>query len=113
MDLRLEQALQFSNYKETLELHRTALLKRFAENTIVGYNGGKFTVTKELLNLLEHYDNNIILDSNNIPIMIDDLIDFKEKCKNSYYKALNEYYTEYEKLKKARKISTLTEFVNE
>ena len=49
MDKRLQQALDFSQYMTTLNNQKRLLLEKFYENCILYYNGGKFTVTPELI----------------------------------------------------------------
>lgn len=78
----------------------------------IGYQGAMFTVKLELINFVKQLldlkvSQYIFLDDNENPVLITDLIDFHSKLLTQYTEALNEYYTEYEKLKKIRETKGL------
>lgn len=114
MDERLVKALDISNYMVTLNNQRRSLKEKFMADLIFYQNGGSFSVSKELINFtktLVDYDNDtdvVLIDDNNIPILIEDLKEFLSKIINIYFVASNEYYTEYEKLKKNRSVERIT-----
>lgn len=109
MDKRLEQALDFSNFRMIL-LTRQENLKVLMNNKLMlNYGGGLFKVDKELISfigiiLLNENKNVILIDTNDIPILIEDLKDFAEKASAQYEKALGQYYKSYQKLNEAREI---------
>ena len=105
MDTRLEQALDFSQYMTTLNNQKRLLLEKFYENCILYYNGGKFTITPELISYCETfiYSDEIIIDDNKLPIQIK-IKDFKKQIKERYDLAKQEYFDGYNKLKIKRSV---------
>lgn len=115
MDERLEKALNFSNYMITLNNQRRALKEKFLASLVYFYNGGSFTVTKELINFVKTLvdtgnDSDVVLvDDKDIPVSIKNLNEFLSDILNIYFTATNEYYTEYESLKKNRTIEGMSQ----
>ena len=103
MDKRLEQALDFSNFRMIL-LTRQENLKVLMNNKLMlNYGGGLFKVDKELLSHLfllmaADLDKFIFIDSNDIPIAIKNIKEFADKAMEQYRKALEQYYKSYQKL---------------
>ena len=109
MDERLEKALDFSNYRISIENRRKAIKRRFDTMQTVYYNNGSFiandtTISFISILLSDGQENTILLDQKDNPIKIDNLKEFKDLLLNTYYEAVNEYSSEMEKLKKARDI---------
>lgn len=107
MDNKLEEALAFSNYRLTLNNQKKNLKTRMNTMMTIGYHGAMFTAKLELINFVKQLlDLNagqyVLLDDNENPVLIKDLLDFHTKLLTQYTEAMNEYYTEYEKLKKLR-----------
>lgn len=112
MDKRLEKALEFSNYMVTLNNQRRLIHEQFLENSIHYINGGKFSVTRDLINfcktLIDYNQTEVILiDDNNSPIEIKELSEFFESLLNIYFTNVNNYYTEYNKIKSKRSVEDL------
>lgn len=111
MDHRLEKALDFSNYLTTFYKQRELLLEKFKEETVYYYNGGKFTVTHELINYC--YLSNktsqaiVLIDDSNLPIKVDDIQQFYVKILTLYQTACDSYYNSYEELQKERSTESL------
>ena len=109
MDKRLEQALEFSNFRMILST-RQKNLKVLMENKLkLNYNGGTFKVSIDLLSflsvlLLSGRKEIIILDLNDTPILITDLDDFGHKLVEKYEAATKQYYDSYQKLNEMRDI---------
>lgn len=112
MDDRLEKALDHANYKHTLVQQKENIKLRFQNATILGKNGGFFTVTPQLIVFVdtlikrEHTDT-VLIDDKETPIHISDLEDFLGEAMSLYAEATNEYYTEYEKIRKARNVKSI------
>lgn len=107
MDIRLEKALEFGNYMNTLNNQKRILKEKFLENTVHYLSGGKFTITIELINfcntLLQNNQTEVILlDDNDTPIQIEDLKKFFYDLIDIYTRNTNSYFTEYNKLKNNR-----------
>ena len=114
MDIRLEKALEFSSYMTMLNNQKRILKEKFLEDTVHYVNGGKFTITKELLNfcnmLLQHNQyNTILIDDNDTPIEIVNLNEFTEIILTLYVKSSNEYFAEYQKIKNQRSTKGLVD----
>lgn len=116
MDERLEKALNFSNYMITLNNQKRILKEKYKEQTVYYHAGGQFTVTKDLItfvNMLVERDNAediVLVDDNETPIMVENLENFLADIIDTYFTAANDYYAEYEKLKKNRSVEKLVEY---
>jgi hypothetical protein len=107
MDEKLAKALEFSNYRLTLNNQKKNLKTRMRTMLTIGYNGAMFTVSLELVNFIKHLldlkvEQYVFLDDNENPVMIKNLLEFHTITLTQYTEAMNEYYVEYEKLKKLR-----------
>ena len=89
------------NQKEQLKAKTQSLLS-------FSINGGSFTIDLPLLTFCKQLlDDNqtevVLLDIYNNPIKVE-LEKFYEEILSRYYEVTNDYYVEYEKLRKARKV---------
>lgn len=115
MDERLSKALEFANYSVTLANQRRSLKEKYLSDIIHYHNGGCFAVTKELINFVKTLidtgnDTGVVLiDDNDMPVEIDDMQSFLETLLNQYFTASNEYYTEYQKIRKQRSVEGITQ----
>ena len=113
MDQRLKSALDFSNFKLSFSIKQKTLKEKIDAKLTYGYNGGLFKIDRPLLTFVHalqqsgRTSNVVILDSNDNPIMIDDLDRFKDEIYDRYFTSTNEYYNEYQNLKKGRSIERL------
>ena len=108
MDSRLDKALEFSNYMTTLNNQKRLLWENYQQNLVYYFNGGKFSITTDLISFLEavKYDSYVLIDDNNLPVKVDTrkfLLDIRIK----HQKATTEYYEEYSKIKSKRKVEDL------
>lgn len=107
MDDKLKEALEFSNFRLTLNNQKQNLKQRMQTMLTIGYGGNMFTARLELINFVKQLldldvKQYIFLDDNENPVLVKDLLDFHSKLLSSYTEAMNEYYVENEKLKKLR-----------
>jgi len=116
MDERLIKALDFSNFKLSLNNQKKLILNKLEDKLIIYENNGKFTANKETISYIACLVNNfthkeqktlIILDDLNKPIKILDINKFLEKLIDIHTIATNEYYIEYEKISRSRNIKKL------
>lgn len=112
MDERLEQALDFSNYMVTLNNQRRVIHEQFLETCVHYLNGGKFSITRDLITFCQtlrdnQQDNAILIDDNNSPVEVEDLQSFLDEILNIYFTTSYEYLDEYNKIKKNRKVEGL------
>lgn len=118
MDERLSKALNFSNFMVTLNNQKRLLKEKFEENLLYFYKGSQFTITKELITFVKLLEDKgietaVLIDDNNLPVEVDNVIVFLDDILNSYFTASNDYLMEYNKIKKNRNISSLVELNNE
>lgn len=113
MDKRLEQALDFSNFRHTQTLEKRRLQEKLRVNLTLGFNGGTFFIDRNLIVFLNTImtDNDsdplIILDEKMIPILIDDPVTFRQVVISKYISSVNQYYYDYESLKKKRSATAI------
>ena len=114
MDDRLQKALEFSNYMVTLNNQKRLIHEQFLENSVHYLNGGKFSVTRELINFCQTLVNNnqvstILIDDNNSPIEIENLKDFLDEILDIYFTNVNSYYNKFNEIKNKRSIQDLVD----
>lgn len=113
MDDRLKSALDFSNFKQSFEIKQKQLKEKIDSKLTFGYNGGLFKIDRSLLVFVQSLsqsgrsNNVVILDNNDNPILISDLDSFKDEIYDRYFSITNEYYNEYQDLKKSRSVERL------
>ena len=108
MSTRLSKALEFANYRTTLNNQQSQLKAKVQSLLSYSINGGTFTIDVPLITFCkqlidEKQKQVILLDIYNNPIQID-VEKFYEEIRSRYFEVTNEYYAEYEKLRKARKV---------
>lgn len=119
MDDRLKKALEFSNYRISLFNRKEDLRLMFQQQLTYAYNGGIFRIDQSLIAFVKLFmdrnlDRNLVLiDSNGNPIEIKDKDEFYRNITERYFEATNLYHYEYSKLKSARTVSSIYEFVGE
>lgn len=107
MDDKLKAALEFGNYRLTLNNQKQNLKQRMNTMLTIGYVSSLFTARLELIIFVKQLidmgvERYIFLDDNENPALVSDLKEFHDKLFSAYTEALNEYYVENEKLKKQR-----------
>jgi len=107
MDHRLEKALELASSLSMFNDQKSLLFNKLQDQSVYYYNGGKFTVTKNLINfcftlISNNQTSAVIVDDNNIPIKIEILEEFYHNLLNVYSTATNEYYNDYQSLIKKR-----------
>lgn len=116
MDERLKNALEFSNYRQTLAVQRKSLNEKMQAKLTYGYNGGIFQIDRSLLTFVwtlcseSRTTDVILLDQNDNPILIDDLEKFKTEIFDRYFSVTLEYHKEYDKIKKSRSVEKLVDY---
>jgi hypothetical protein len=115
MDERLEKALDFANYRQTLANQKRNIRSRMQMLQMVHYNNGSFiadTNTIGFINglLAANKKSAIVLDTKENPIKIDNLQEFFELIIEKYTESTNEYLTLLDKVNKARNIKKLMDW---
>lgn len=108
MSAKLTKALEFANYRVTLNNQQSALRAKTQSLLSYSLNGGTFTIDRELLTfckiLLDSKKKSaVLLDIYDNPIQVD-LKPFYDEITSRYFEVTNDYYVEYENLRKARKV---------
>jgi hypothetical protein len=115
MDERLKNALDFSNYRQTLAVQRKSLTEKMQAKLTYGYNGGIFKIDRTLLCFVwtlcsENRTSDIVLlDQNDNPILIENLSKFKTEIFDRYFSVSLEYQKEFDKIKKSRSVEKLVD----
>lgn len=113
MDERLKQALDFSNFKQSFAVKQKTLKEKIDAKLTYGKNGGLFKIDRPLLTFVQalcqtgRIENVVLIDSNDNPVMIDDLEQFRDEVFDRYFTSTNDYYNEYQELKKSRSVERL------
>tara|TARA_B100000073_G_C23248348_1_gene377172 strand:+ start:68 stop:427 length:360 start_codon:yes stop_codon:yes gene_type:complete len=108
MSTRLTKALEFANYRVTINNQQAQLKAKTQSLLSYSINGGTFTIDISLITfckqLLDQGQKQVVLlDIYKNPIQID-VESFYEEIQSRYFEVTNDYYAEYEKLRKARKV---------
>ena len=108
MSTRLTKALEFANYRTTLNNQQAQLKAKTQSLLSYSINGGTFTIDIPLITfckqlLDEGQKQVVLLDIYNNPIQIE-IESFYEEIQSRYFEVTNDYYAEYEKLRKSRKV---------
>ena len=116
MAAKLQTALEFSNYRQTLNNQKEVLKAKTESLLSYSINGGTFTIDRELITFVkvlidDKHDDAILLDIYNHPIAID-LQNFYGEIMSRYFEVTNDYYVEYENIRKARKVSSVLDLNN-
>ena len=115
MQEQLKKALEFANYRQTFSIQKKALKEKIDAKLTYGFNGGLFRIDRNLLTFVEILCNNgrtsgvVLLDVNETPVLVEDLIQFKDEIFSRYFEVTNEYFEQYQSLKKSRSVEKLLE----
>jgi hypothetical protein len=113
MDSSIEKSFEIANYMATLASQHRIILEEFNQKCLYYINGATFKITVELISFtktildLGHTENIAFLDSNNLPIIIQDVQEFFDTLVSNYYEALNEYTSKYNEIKTKRSVKGL------
>ena len=116
MAAKLQTALEFSNYRQTLNNQKEVLKAKTESLLSYSINGGTFTIDRELIKFVkvlidDKHTDAVLLDIYNHPISVD-LQNFYSEIMSRYFEVTNDYYVEYEKIRKARKVSSVLDLNN-
>ena len=113
MDRQLKEALDFANYQQTFSIQKKVLKERISAKLTYGFNGGLFRIDRTLLTFVDmlcvkgRISGVVLLDANENPVLVDDLEEFREELFQRYFEATNEYFDQYQKIKKSRSVEKL------
>jgi hypothetical protein len=113
MDQQLKEALDFSNYQQTFSIQKKVLKEKIAAKLTYGFNGGLFRIDRTLLTFVDmlctkgRTSGAVLLDANENPVLVDDLEAFRKELFQRYFEVTNEYFDQYQKIKKSRSVEKL------
>jgi hypothetical protein len=113
MDDRIEKAFAVANYMATLSNQRRIILEEYNQKLVYYINGATFRISPELINFtktmldLGHTDDVAFLDSNNLPVIIDQVQIFFDNITSIYFEATNEYAAKYTEIRSKRKVADI------
>lgn len=115
MDDRLQRALNFSNYRQTLHIQKQNLQQRMKNQLQVMQGPGMFLADQQMISFVKtlidkEWTEAVLIDSKQTPVKVDNLEEFLDKLIDAYFKATNEYYVASERLKRSRNIEALLEW---
>lgn len=118
MEERLSQALDFANYRQTLnnQLHKTKV--RATGMLTISKNGGTFSINQGLICFLDYLSNSgykdaALLDDNNTPVQITDIDSFLKEITDRYFSVTSDYLKEYQEIKKSRNVKSILDIKDE
>jgi len=111
MSEKLSQALEFANYRSTLNNQRAILRARVESLLSYSIDGGTFTIDPGLISFVKTLkdsglETTVLLDIYNNPIQVN-VDDFFTEILSRYTEATNDYHAEYTKLSQARTVKKL------
>ena len=111
MSSKLTKALEFANYRKTLNVQHNNLKAKV--QTLLNFSiiGGTFQIDQILISVVkslldQEHTKAVLLDIYNNPIEVE-LQEFLEEITSRYFEATNEYHDEYQKLSKIIKVHYL------
>jgi hypothetical protein len=112
MDDRLEKGLSHANYALTVSRQKKNFKERYSVSLQHSINGGTFLATPNLISFVDLLirqgnEESVLVDENENPIEIADLVKFLENLMFAYHGATNEFFSNYEKLRKSRTVKGL------
>lgn len=107
MSEKLTKALEFTNYRTTLNAQHNALKAKTQSLLSYSVNGGTFSIDRTLMSFCRMLIDSgkksaVLLDIYDNPIKVE-LNEFYGEIYSRYFEVMNEYYAGYEKLKRSRK----------
>jgi hypothetical protein len=118
MDERLAKALEFSKYRISLFNRKEDLKVKINGLLLYAQGGGIFSIKPELIAFVDLLVNRgrtqaVLIDDNGNPIEIADLGQFLDDILSKYFEATNLWHAEYVKLRSARTVKSIYEFVDD
>ena len=113
MDEKIQKAFSVANYMATLSNQKRILLEEYNQKLVYYTNGATFRVSEELIAFTKlvidlGYTSDVpFVDSNNLPIVINDVQDFLDNLVSVYFEAVNEYSVKYTEIKSKRKVEDI------
>lgn len=113
-DSRVEKALEFANYRSTLNNQKQKLKDQCEANLNYAFNGGLFYVDQTLISFIGNFlsqgkEAMVVLDKNQTPIDIKNLQEFYDSITTRWFESVNEYHRQHLELATKRKVHKLVD----
>lgn len=96
MDEKLLNALEVGKTLDSINRHKKLLFEQYIETATFYYNGGRFIANGDLMSLLTQLEvGSIIIDEDNMPVQLTDILEFSSEVKKHYQNATKEYLDRY------------------
>ena len=114
MDEKLSQALSRSNFMTTFYNQKQILWQKYQDDLVYYTQGHEINIDATLITfcstLLQSGRTSVVItDVNNLPFLVSDLQSFLDSILEQYSTVSNDYYAEYQLLKKNRSIEGLVD----
>jgi hypothetical protein len=115
MDERIEKAFETANYMATLSNQKRIIKEEFEQELIYYINGSTFQITTALISYVSTVVASsqtaevVFIDSNRIPVLIDNVTKFYNDITAQYTKATQTYLEKYSDIRVKRKIKDIVE----
>jgi len=115
MDDNLKRALDFANYRHTLSMQISSLKEKIDAKLTYGCNGGIFKIDRSLISFVSviieqgRTEGVPLLDHNGIPVIVDDMIKFRDEIMDRYFSSVLEYHEKYQEIKKSRTVEKIVD----
>lgn len=112
MNERLQQALSFAKYRQTLNNQLQKLKIRSQGALLYSKNGGTFTINRELICFADYLKrsgltSSVLLDDNSNPVKIENIDEFLNEITSRYSAVTNDYLAEYQDIRKSRNVQSI------
>jgi hypothetical protein len=113
MDERIEKAFDVANYMATLSNRRRIILEEYEQKLVYYINGGTFKISPELISFVKlvldsgRSEDIAFVDTNNFPIIVNDVSKFFDDITEIYFQSVNEYSVKYADIKNKRSVKDI------
>ncbi len=110
----IEKAYDFINFRTTIVNQKHLLLAQVEERLTCYLNGGVFRAEPCFIAFIgdiidSGYESAPILDVNNNPILIEDLVEFKNTLLSSYTEVVYDYWQDWENIRVERDLKKIAD----
>lgn len=118
MDKRLDDALAFARYRDTLNNQLSKLKIRSQAALVLSKSGGTFTINRELICFLKYLkdegvETSVLIDDNGNPVKVENVTALLKEVLSKYSEVTNDYLTEYQEIRKARNVQSILKIKND
>lgn len=106
-DIKLSKALEFANYRTTMNNQQAQIRAKAQSLLCYSINGGSFNIDRGLITFCKMLKDSgtesaVLMDVYDNPVLIE-VDSFLDEILSRYFEVTNDYYIEYEQIRKSRK----------